>query len=109
MRQVIISVKDSQVSFNKAALGSLISSLEDGEYQIEIHSLSKMTPRGCQKAYFLLVEIVTNHTGHTKTEIHEMFKREHEIGTTKGLSTEQWLEIIAQFKSWVFNELEIIL
>lgn len=92
----------------------VMSGLEDGHYLVTIKKLNEAkTSRDYQEQYFLLVDIVVADTGNDRYAIHEQFKQ-HQfekkgIGTTKGLTVNEWIHWIEDFKWFIFENLNILL
>jgi len=90
----------------------LFSSLPDGQYWISVKEVEHnplVSARDYQKLYFTLLDEIVYKTGNEKYTLHEMFKDEYNIASTKGQSIDWWQSTIKTFKWWVYKELDIIL
>jgi len=105
---IILQKKNGKTN---SELSEYIQSLTDGKYLVRIHSLENNNLEALRKKYFFQIETIANHTGHTKQETHELFKKSIDIISTKGnnLSVEQWLKLIEQLQEYAFFNLDILL
>lgn len=105
MRLVI----DTEKEFSQE-VDELFGSLEEGKYIITVSPLGdNKTVRGCQNQYFLLVDLVSAHSGETRYELHEDFKEHRGVETTKNFSLQDWVTFIDAFKWKQFNDYDLIL
>lgn len=104
---VVLEKKDGQ--FNEQFL-ELMGLLGDGKYIVDVRSLNPLkTEREFQNEYFALIDLVRNVTGDTRYSIHETFKDYRKVETTKDFSLQDWVDFIAAFKWYYYNEADIIL
>lgn len=82
----------------------------NGRYLCKLIPLNdNKSTREWQQYYFALVDLVSNHTGEYKQDIHSRFKQEYGIESTKELDSEHWNEYILSFKNYIFNNLDIMI
>lgn len=87
-----------------------MADLEDGKYLIKINPIKALkTLREFQNEYFALVDTVVSTTGSTRYEVHEAFKNERKIETTKDFNLDDWVNFIEAFKWYYFNKADILL
>lgn len=87
-----------------------LDNLQDGLYIIDIHNMNPLkTEREFQKEYFSLVDAVVDYTGDTRYTIHNRFKKERNIETTKDFSLQDWVDFIDHFRWYCFKNLDLIL
>lgn len=88
----------------------MLSDLEDGRYAVKVIRINEeKTLRDYQEQYFANLDIIVNHTGHGRYDIHDQFKLHENIETTKNLSEVEWVTLLDQLKWWAFKEFDIIL
>lgn len=105
--QVVLEKQSGQ--FNAKYL-ELMGMLEDGKYLISVRSLNiQKTEREFQNEYFALVDIVRDYLGDTRYIIHDRFKKERNIETTKDFSLQDWIDFIEAFKWSQFKEHDLVL
>lgn len=91
-------------------LKSFLGMLEDGRYILSIRSLNPFkSEREFQNEYFALVDSVRDITGDTRYEIHESFKVERNIETTRDFGLQDWIDFIEAFKWYYFTKADILL
>lgn len=103
---IILEKKDGKF---KEELLAPIELLEDGRYLVAIRSIGYKTIRDCRNEYFALVDSVRDVTGDTRYEIHEAFKIDQNIETTRDFTQQDWIEFIDAFKWYYFQKADILL
>lgn len=81
--------------------------LNEGHYFLNIIDLQDKTPKGLQRHYFALVDIIVLDTGYGRYDIHNEFKQHSKIESTRDFSVEAWLQYIEDFKWFAFNNYNI--
>lgn len=105
MRLVIDTAKDFSQEVDE-----LFGSLEEGKYIVNVIPIgSAKTVRDLQNQYFLLIDIVSAHSGEAKYMLHENFKRNQKVETTKNFDLQDWIDFIDAFKWKQFNDYDLIL
>lgn len=84
-----------------------LQNLDNGKYLLTIRSIELKTPRESQEQYFAMVDLVRDHTGNDRYSIHEEFKADQGVITTKNFSQEDWLKFIENFKWYVFKNMDL--
>ncbi len=88
----------------------LMGTLADGRYLVTVRELGEnKTERSFQDNYFALVDHVRDHTGDSRYDIHERFKKERKVESTTGFTIEEWVAFNEAFKWWAFKNLDLIL
>jgi len=81
----------------------------NGNYTLEINEENtQSTPDQCRAAYFFKVDLVVGATGEERYVIHERFKKEINIGSTKNFTIVDWRNFIRQFQEYIFKNLDIV-
>lgn len=81
----------------------------DGNYTLDINEENTLTTtKECREAYFHKVDTVVRHTGENRYDIHEAFKIEKKIESTKNMSVVDWRNLIKQFQIYVFDKMDIV-
>lgn len=102
--QIVFEKKDGQ--FN----AEWLNNLQDGRYLIDVRSLNPLkTEREFQKEYFALCDLVRDYTGDSRYVIHNRFKKERNVETTRDFSLQDWISFIDAFKWEVYKTLDLIL
>lgn len=93
----------------KERVREIINSLDDGTYTLSITRANPLlTPRDCQKAYFSKIDICVKHTGHSRQEIHDLFKTHVDIPTTQALTVPEWKELFNTLQIWAYSNFDCI-
>lgn len=102
-----LKIKDDKVM---AKFSDIFKQLNDGEFYIHIEKIPEDKPEKQYRAqFFAKMTELAIHTGYTKQELHEMFKTDKEILTTRNLSIKEWVNVINQLNWWAFEKLEIMI
>lgn len=102
-----LKIKDDKVI---AKFSEILKNLSEGDFYIHIEKIPENKPEKQYRAqFFAKMTELSFHTGHTKQELHEMFKIDNNISTTKNLSIEEWSHTINKLNWWAFNKLEYLL
>jgi hypothetical protein len=81
----------------------------EGKYLISIRSLDNKTLDDFRANYFALIDSVRDVTGNSRYTIHEDFKRERKIETTKDFDFQNWINFLEAFRWYYFAKLDLIL
>lgn len=80
--------------------------LDEGMYIASLLKENPKTVEECRAYYFAMRDILADHIGYSKKEMHQLVKQ-HLIKeqTTKALTTDlEWFDFLKNFKNWAFNE-----
>lgn len=122
-------IKAGRLMFhNRRAFDSAVSGLKDGwEVEVEISRLRATRSAQQNRAYWgVIIAALTDHTGYTPEEIHEILKckflpKELAIlkdngdvvdkfvmgGSTRGLDTQEFGDYMERIKEWAAQELDL--
>jgi len=78
---------------------------QDGFYLMQIFPEKCKTLVEWRKQYFMVIEEFAAHTGMTKYEIHEEFKKENALESITKIELDKWPEIIESIKFWCLMKL----
>jgi len=106
--RIILTKKEGEF-INNNILEEHLGMLEDGRYVISVIPYNNKTERDMQNQYFLLIDIISSHTGNTRQEEHESFKSHANVASTKNLSLQEWISFIDNLKWYAFNNLDLVL
>ena len=107
--QFILKVVRGKLIMGNKEISNYIKTL-NGHYTVSfIEENNLATPNNCRAAYFFKVDIVSKHTGIERYDIHNEFKKEYKIESTKDLSVVDWRNLIKQFQVYIFEKLDIII
>lgn len=82
----------------------------NGNYIVDISEENTMsTPAECRAAYFFKIDLVVATTGDERYAIHERFKEETGIKSTKNFTVIDWRNFIKQFQIYIFESLDIVI
>lgn len=106
--KLFITVKDHKIQ--EPDFSNMLNSVEDGTYIVRLYKHEEFrTIADYRKWYFAISTEVAGLTGHTKNEMHEMFKEHAGIDSTKELSLQDWSQYIENVKWFVFNKFDILI
>lgn len=83
--------------------------LDNGRYLINIRCLDLKSIRDYNKEYFACIDEVVAYTGEKRYEVHERFKADQGILSTKDFTEEDWVKFIADLRWWAYNKLDMVL
>ncbi len=95
-----------QIQNNKTIFPEII---KDGKYKINIVPILLTTSRSCQEQYFTILDLLRDYSGYSRYELHEMYKQERNVTTTKNMTIEEWIPYLDELKFWCFNNFEIVI
>lgn len=105
-----ITILKGKITKGRDNFADIITSLDDNEYTVSFTVVNPLiSERDYQKAYFAMLDTCVMHTGNNRYTLHEMFKEEKEIKTTKNLSVGQWQKVLKEFQWWAFGKMDVIL
>lgn len=82
----------------------------NGNYIINIEEENTLsTPKNCRDAYFFKVDLVRDATGSERYNIHEDFKKEANIASTKNFTVVDWRNFIKLFQEYVFEKMDMLI
>ena len=107
--EVPFRIQKGKIVDNSQKIRDHITSLDDGTYVMTVQSINPLvSERDFQKAYFAMIDICVASTGNARYIIHDAFKAESEVQTTKNFSVEQWREHLEKFRYWAYNNMDVI-
>jgi len=78
--------------------------LLDGEYEIRVIPVFNKSLKEWQEYYFSIIDEFCLHTGNSRYVIHEQFKSENNIESTKFIDQKDWTTIIEKLKFYLLNQ-----
>lgn len=82
----------------------------DGNYIVDINEENtQSTPKECRAAYFFKLDLVVQATGQERYDIHNRFKQDIGITSTKNFTVVDWRNFIRQFQNYIFENLDIVI
>lgn len=108
MQFAITAIKGKEIRGGKA-INNYLKTL-NGNYIIDINEENSLaTPKDCRAAYFFKLDLVVAATGEERYVIHERFKHNSNIKSTKDFTITDWRNFIKQFQNYVFEKLDIVI
>ncbi len=88
----------------------MVSSAIDGVHLLSLDLLNpEVSSRDYQKLYFDRIDECSKHTGYTRYELHEMFKKYSNIETTKNQDVIFWRKLITSLRWWSFSNFDCMI
>ena len=107
MQFALTAVKGKEIKGGKT-INDYLKTL-DGNYTVDINEENTLsTPKDCRNAYFFKVDLVVQATGTERYNIHEDFKKEAKITSTKDFTVVDWRNYIKLFQEYIFEKLDIM-
>lgn len=109
--------KDKQCFIDQVRLQKSLAELKEGEYVLTIKKRVKERTNRENKYYWsVIVEILADHTGYTKDEVHECLKLKFlseedvrtglvKLGSTADLSTIEFEKFCSDVRQWASRDL----
>lgn len=103
---MILILKKEHQEINPEIKESL-DNLEEGKYLLTIQPIHPKSNKEYQAHYFLMIDIVRNHTGNDRYTIHNDFKANQRIESTKNFSVDDWVLYLNDFRWWIFEKFDL--
>lgn len=109
MIEVQIQMQKGKMVGNNTYVKDLISSLDDGRYVLTIQPINPLiSSRDYQNAYFAMVDTCVAATGNSRYVIHEAFKKESKVDSTRHFDEIRWKDYLSKFRFWAYNNMDVI-
>jgi hypothetical protein len=120
----LADVENKTIVFNKERIQSLSSILDNGKYLVSFQKLQpKSDIKDYRRCYFFKVDTIAFETGHSRYEMHELIKSSlftdlmeqipelfiDNTISTRNLTLEGWIVVLAALDLWAFTEYSIII
>lgn len=104
-----ITISNGKIIRGAYEVAGGFKNMNPGEYIMTIR-LKKdwLTIDGCRRAYFQKIDVVRDYTGYSRQEVHQLFKTEKSIGSTRELSVEDWTKVLEALTLWAFNQYDCL-
>lgn len=107
--QFLLSINKGKAIRGSKEIQNYLKTL-NGEYLISINEHNNLTTvKQCRDAYFFKVDLVVQSTGSERYNIHNEFKNEAKIVSTKDFTVIDWKNFIKKFQNYIYEKLDILI